>query len=160
MPRLHLVIVRPSRNGEPTVVYCGPDGTAAQLALATAPQPFAEYFRNPRGIRKHVPGAAANAAAEEAAFATETAAAQEEYNAAVLAKAEELAARLRVDHAAIVEQLRAEAASALAAADKAHRDALAAAEQAHAAELAKRDAEVKALDAALKAAKKSAAKAE
>ena len=105
MPRLHLVIVRPSRTGEPTVAYCGTDGAAALASLQSATQPFAEYFRNPRGIRKQVPGHAENAAAEQAAFDTEVAAEQANYNAAVQAKARELAdAKIAELSAALAER--------------------------------------------------------
>lgn len=148
MPRLHIVVGRATRTAPPEVLYCGEDVPAALKALATSPLLFAEYFRNPRGIRKQVTNAAANAAAIEAAFTAEVDAEQANYNSAVLGKAEELAAAKA-----------REAAEALAAADKAHREQLAQLERGHAAALAERDATVESLRAALKAAKKKAGEA-
>lgn len=140
--RLLIAIGYNSRNENPGLVYLGRSGVEMDAAIAAAPFQTIEKIHNPSVIRKNNARAAENAKAEKAAFDAEVKQEQETYNAAVLLKAEELAAGLRAEHAAELQKLRDESASALAAADGAHR-----------AELAKKDTELASLRAELKAAK-------
>lgn len=152
---LFIAIGYDSKTSAPGLVYLGRDGTALQTACATAPFRTIEKFLNPLGIRKNNSAGPANAAAEEAAFQAETDAAQQEYNNAVLAKAEELAGPLRAQAAeSASQQARADKAEAALAA---LRQEIAGHEKAHAAALAQRDAELASLREALKAAKKKPA---